>query len=208
MLNNLYNDAWCNKLIEILDEIDCDMFFAAGNAGNLTTSFPQVKLNRKSDRIHIIGSCDIYGVPSKFSSCADLSFGKYVDCLYLGELSASLHPVTGNTTIWNGTSSATPHALGDARAKNLTGKALKDYWRKLVLTDATGDGLPDGVNADFAETIRLGNWLPKIGVGVCEMSRQENMKKSGLGLLTGVPRAEIASLQAEYQDFDKIDRLA
>lgn len=202
-LDSYYNEAWVATFLQLLEDIDADVFFAAGNDGNFAESYPQKKLVGRSDRVHIIGACNVEGVPSSFSSSAERNDKRYVDVTYLGEGSASLDATTGQIIVWNGTSSACPHALGDARAKNLCGKALKDYWREYVLTDFGGDGVPDGVASQFADTIKSGLWLPKVGVGVAEGSRQENMIKTKLGLMVGDVRRGL-NVAPMYHDFRKL----
>lgn len=117
-LRMTYNQEYKDKIDKLIDETNSDIFFAAGNEGDLLldddVDFPQAMLH--NDKVHVIGACDANGVPAIFSGD-----GFQVDAIYLGVRTASVDPFSGKWVYWSGTSSATPRACGDAIVNGVKG---------------------------------------------------------------------------------------
>jgi len=204
-LDEYYNQRWIDLWMEANG--DADQFFAAGNEGRLAENYPQRGLVGKPTG-HIVAACDARGVPAAFSSTGAKG-ERYPDCTYLGVSCLVVDPITGKVTAVDGTSFAAPNCGGDASARGLSGEKFKAYQRAFVLTDIEGDGVPNGVHPDLAPIIRAGGYHAQIGVGICEESRQQNMRTDGLPLGVTASRrvhqilGDIIEVRAAYHDFQR-----
>jgi hypothetical protein len=125
MQEKQFNSDWKDIWVQSIG--GADVFWAAGNSDN-NDEDPDVDAPQKYfmdiTGSHVIGSDKFNGVPSVFSGD-----GMPVDCMYPGEDTFSLDPLTGTWVQWSGTSAAAPAALGDVVANNLgKGEMVKDYW--------------------------------------------------------------------------------
>lgn len=153
-----YGKRWQDKWLEATG--DALVFMSAGNSSRYQYSYPQKPLVGHP-RVKIIAACQPDGHVATFSS-TDRWNKRYVDSAYLGVDCKSLDARTGNVVTWQGTSSSCPHAGGDICARRMsTGDEVDEHWKRI--------GGKDYYNAE-------------VGLGVCEGGRQENMRKTGLGL--------------------------
>lgn len=204
-LDMYFGKGWIQNFLGVLAEAKSDIFFAASNDGHFVKPFPQIKLSGY-ENVHIIGACDPNGIPSKFSS-APFESGRYTDVTYLGESMLSVNVENGLIIPWDGTSGAAPYALGDMAARKLKGVSAKNYWRAKVLEDANHNDKPDGVAKNFVDFIKNGGFHPKVGVGVADLSRQENVRKTGNSIDLGSNSDILKSvrLMPTFHDFKKVN---
>lgn len=120
----MFDDDWVYLWQESVG--NADVFWAAGNDDN-NDEDDDIDAPQKflvTGRDHIIGSDRFDGVPSKFSGDGR------VDCMYPGENTYSLDPLSGDWVKWSGTSAAAPSALGDILSNNIgRAEAIKAYWK-------------------------------------------------------------------------------
>lgn len=178
LLRLYYGKRWRLKWEEAIG--DALVFMSAGNSSRYQYSYPQ-KLLVGHPQVKIIAACKPDGHVADFSS-TDRWKKRYVDCAYLGVDCKSLDARTGKVVTWQGTSSSCPHAGGDICARRFsTGAEVDEYWSNLG---------------------GKGTYNAEVGLGVCEDGRQQNMRRTGLGLGKLRMRGAELDLQPMFHDFD------
>lgn len=182
---------------------EATVVFAAGNERRGNTSNPQRQLVGRP-QVVIVGAVDSKGVRAPFSSTSANGKDRYADCMMLGVGSKSLDGASGEVVTWDGTSSASPSLGGDLAARNLTWREADAYFRATVLADEDADGIPDGINKKYRDLIAGGGWHPDVGIGVVEIGRQKNLRRTGLHF-SGTTIAGVAvPTRSQFLDFDPI----
>lgn len=131
-LREFYSDNFLEHFVAWLEEQDVDIFFAAGNSDrndeDTDTAFPQRILAGMTNRVHVIGACNVESIPAPFSS-DDRERPETILGLWLGVDRAGIDPFDGEWTGNDGTSFAAPTAAGDAEAAGVHGTSVRP-WTK------------------------------------------------------------------------------
>lgn len=147
---------------ELIADLGCDIFFAAGNSddndADVDVAFPQRAL-AGNPNVHIIGACDRKCIPAPFSSDGE------IDCMYCGVSRNAVDPFTGEWVNVDGTSFSAPDAAGDAFARGRFGGDFKFY----VVEEARRPMKP-GFEVPH----------PKGGMGSMYHKTVENLEQTGL----------------------------
>ena len=198
--NAPFNEAWLATFIAAVG--DATIVFAASNSGRGTYAYPQRQL-MDNQQVIIVGAIDSKGVRPEWSSTGQPG-EQYVDVAYLGA-GMSLDYRTGEVVSWAGTSKADPNCGGDLDAKGVTWREADKYFRDTAVRDDNYNGKPDGVEADYEAVILSGGFHPDVGRGCCESGRQENMRKTGLGLGVAMSGFSVRVEPAiQYLDFERL----
>lgn len=198
---NHWSPQWVDDVTEFLDgDLVCA---AAGNSGKLRESYPQRNLKHLPNFI-VVGAVDKYYRRASFSETGSPGGEFYVKCAARGTGLLALDGNTGRIISWQGTSGASPNALGALSANDVTGADAMRYITQWVLDDLDNDGTPNGINNDWVGRITQGEYHHEVGRGVIEGVRQIAMEATGRDLRVGSQALSGLDLEPQYHDFTKL----
>jgi len=167
---------WAGKFSEAI--AFATVYWAAGNAGRNTRSWPQVHA-RESWGQYVVGAIDRRGYRAEFSSAVD---APYVHMAGLGDGGMALDPITGKIVPWRGTSQASPNVGGAMSSVGVSGRDVLPFARAYACADDDGDGTPNGIHTSWRDRVAGGDLHPEVGAGVVEGLRQQRLRITGRAL--------------------------